>query len=167
MNMKLSSIVEYVSFLIKKYGEIQQTQMKNTFRLASIKKSAGETRVIFQVIGKSTFMECSLYEILSNDAFIEGFSKKDIQKLTYAQAREEHLKEKITTNNNLKLVEQKFSIQEGKIKFALRDNEGQTTFKTATEISTDKKLISNLTQQDALNIGYIAGYENSQKNDIE
>ena len=92
MNMKLSSIVEYLTFLLKKYGEIQQIQMKNTFRVASIKNTSDDIKIIFQVIGKSTFMECSSAEILSNDSFLERFSKKDIQKITYAHAQQENKK---------------------------------------------------------------------------
>ena len=63
--------------------------MQNKFRVASIKKSSTGTKIIFQVIGKSTFMECTPNEILSNDAFLECFSKKDIQKITTLQAQEE------------------------------------------------------------------------------
>jgi hypothetical protein len=80
MNMKISAIIDYMSFLFKKYGEIQHIQMKNTFRIANIKNTNNGTKVIFQVIGKSTFLECTPAEILSNEAFIEGFSKKDVQK---------------------------------------------------------------------------------------
>ena len=166
MNMKFSSIIEYLTFLIKKYGEIQQTQMKNTFRVASIKHSANGTYIIFQVIGKSTFMECSPAEILSNDSFLERFSKKDIQKITYAYAQKENSKTK-NPINNLKLVRQEFNALDRKTKIALEDKNGKTTFKTAAEITLDKKIVDNLTQQDAINIGYIAGYEHSQNDSID
>ncbi len=162
MNMKISGIIEYISYLVKKYGEIQQVQMKNTFRVASIKKTANATKIIFQVIGKSTFMECTSAEILSNDAFIERFSKKDIQTITYAHAQDENLKKNQNASPDLKLIQQEFNLQAGKIQFTLKDKEGNTTSKTAAEIVTDKKIIKKLDQQDALNIGYIAGYEHSQ-----
>lgn len=164
MNIKLSSLVEYITYLLKKYGEIQKVQMKNTFRVASIKNSAHGVRIIFQVIGKSTFMECSPAEILSNNSFLERFSKKDIQKITYAYAQQENKKQ---SNNNMKLIRQEFSANEGKIRFTLKDKEGNTTFKTAKEISLDKKIINHLSQHDAMNIGYVAGYEHSQNDTVD
>jgi hypothetical protein len=160
MNMKLSSIVEYISYLVKKYGEIQHMQMQNTYRVASIKNSASGSKIIFQVIGKSTFMECTPSEILSNDAFAERFSKKDIQKITLLYAQEENRKQQ--PNPDLKLIRQEYNINDGKAKFILRDKKGNTTIKTAAEISLDKKIINHLTKQDAMNIGYTAGYEHSQ-----
>lgn len=160
--MKLSSLIDYISFLLKKYGELQKNQMKNTFRVASIKKSAGDTKIIFQVIGKSTFMECSPSEILSNDAFIERFSHRDVQKITLAYVQEETLKNNQDPHPNLQLIRQEFNLNDGRTTFLLRDKEGNSTLKTASEISKDKKIIKDLTQQDALNIGYIAGYEHSQ-----
>lgn len=160
--MKISGIIDYITYLAKKYGEIQQTQMKNTFRVASIKSTATGTKVIFQVIGKSTFMECTPAEILSNDAFIERFSKKDVQKITYAQARDENLKNTMPSSPDLKLVSQEFNMNEGKTSFMLRDKDGNTSLKTAAEIALDKKLVKKLSQQEALNIGYVAGYEHSQ-----
>src|SRR5579883_3442379 len=162
MNMKISAIVDYISFLVKKYGEIQHVQMKNTFRVASIKTTATGTKIIFQVIGKSTFMECTPAEILSNDAFIERFSKKDIQKITYAHAQDENLKTTQQPATDLKLVRQEYNMANGKTSFVLRDKDGNTSEKTATEIALDKKIIKKLSQQEALNIGYVAGYEHSQ-----
>jgi hypothetical protein len=162
MNMKITAIIDYISYLVKKYGEIQQVQMKNTFRVASIKRTPAGTKIIFQVIGKSTFMECMPAEILSNDAFIERFSHKDVQKITYAHAQEESLKQNQGPSPDLKLIQQEFNMQAGRTQFVLRDKDGNTSSKTAEEIVKDKKIVKNLTQQDAMNIGYIAGYEHSQ-----
>lgn len=167
MNMKISSLVDYVSHLLKKYGEIQQGQMKNTFRVASIKSTATGCRIVFQVIGKSTFMECSPNEILSNDAFLERFSKKDIQQITYAYLNNEKEHIRKTPANKTQVVEQTFDRDEGQMKITLQTSNGTTSQKTASEIALDKKLIGSLTQQDALKIGYIAGYEHSQNDTVE
>lgn len=164
MTMKISALIEYISYLVKKYGEIQQAQMKDTFRVASLKNSTNGTKIIFQVIGKSTFMECTPYEILSNDAFIERFSKKDIQKIIYAQTQDEARKNAQNSAPDFKLIQQEFNMHVGKTRFVLKDKNGKTTLKTASEIATDKSIVKSLTQQDALNIGYIAGYEHSQNN---
>jgi len=163
MNIKVSAIIDYISLLVKKYGEIQYAQMKNTFRVANIKNSSNGTKIIFQVIGKSTFLECTPAEILSNDAFIERFSKKDIQKISYAHAQNEHLKNaQQPSSPDLKLVAQEFNITSGKIRFTLRDKDGSTLRKTAAEVVLDKTTVKKLSPQEALNIGYIAGYEHSQ-----
>lgn len=158
MNMKISTIIDYISYLLKKYGEIQQAQTKNIYRVASIKKSTNGTKIIIQVIGKSTFMEFSPAEILSNDAFVEQFSRKDIQKISYVYAQD-NLEEK---EPDLTLIQQKFDIHGGKISFILKDQNGNTSAKTASEIVKDKTIVKNLSKQDAVNIGYIAGYEHSQ-----
>ncbi|MBV9576416.1 MAG: hypothetical protein JO149_07305 [Gammaproteobacteria bacterium] len=164
MNKKISGIVEYISYLLKKYSELQQTQMKHSFRVASIKKSAKGTKVIFQVIGKSTYMESTPAEILANDAFIEKFSKKDVQAITYAHAHMTNIKRKELLSPDLKLTQQEFNHEAGKIELTFEDKEGNLITKSADEIVTDKQTIDKLTRQDAINVSYIAGYEHSQNN---
>ena len=161
MNKKISAIIDYITVLVKKYSEIQENQMNNTFRIASIKNTDKGTKIIFQVIGKSTFMECTPAEILSSDSFAERFSKKDIQKITYAHAQDENLTNNQNVLPDIRLIQQEFNLTAGKTQLTLRDKEGQTSLKTAAEIAADKKIIKKLTQQDALNIGYIAGFEHS------
>jgi hypothetical protein len=162
MNAKISAIIDYISLLVKKYSEHQLKQMNNTFRVASIKNTANGNKIIFQVIGKSTFMECTPAEILSSDSFAERFSKKDIKKITYAHAQDENLKNNQNLLPDIRLIQQEFNLTEGKTQLTLRDKEGHTSLKTAAEVAADKKIIKKLTQQDALNIGYIAGFEHSQ-----
>lgn len=158
MKMKISTIIDYVSYLVKKYGEIQQIQMKNKFRVATIKKNKDGIKIIFQVIGKSTFVESTPSQILTNDAFLECFSKKDIQKITYLHAQNE----KNTSEAKLKLIRQEFNLRDGKTNFVLKDNKGNVSIKTAVEIFINKKIAKELSQQEAMNISYIAGYEHSQ-----
>jgi hypothetical protein len=107
-------------------------------------------------------MESTPAEILSNDSFIERFSKKDIQKITYLHAQDENLKNNQNKIFDLKLIQQEFDQKMGKTQLTLRDKEGNTSIKTADEIVVDKKIATKLNQLDALNIGYIAGYEHSQ-----
>lgn len=162
MNNKVSGIIDYISHLLKKYNELQQVQMSNTFRVASVKNTASGYKIIFQVIGKSTFMESTPAEILSNDAFIERFSKKDIQKITYTHALNQNLKSATEKSHELKLIQQEFNVIDGKTQFTIKDKEGNTSLKSAAEIVVDKKIVNKLSQQEALNVGYIAGYEHSQ-----
>lgn len=162
MNNKVSGIVDYISHLMKKYNELQQIQMSNTFRVASVKNTGSGHKIIFQVIGKSTFMESTPAEILSNEAFIERFSKKDIQKITYIHAQNQNLKSAAEKSHELKLTQQEFNVIDGKTRFTIKDKEGNTSLKFAAEIVVDKKIINKLSQEEVLNVGYIAGYEHSQ-----
>lgn len=162
--MRLSTFMDSISSFVKKLSETQQLQSKNTFRVAGINSTAEDVKIIIQVIGKSTFMKCTPEEILSNDAFIEQFSKKDIQKIAHSYTQNENIKLKKKTATNLKLVSQEFNIFDRKTNFTLEDSKGNTTRKSAKEITLDKKIIKQLNQEDALNIGYIAGHEHSQDN---
>lgn len=163
MGIKFFSIYEYIAYVFKKCGELQSIQ--NTFRVAAVKQTATEAKIIFQIIGKATFMECSPAEILSNEAFMERFSRKDIQKIIYAQVQYEN--KTLQKEHELKLAQQEFNIESNKTKFFLKDTSGSITSKTAAEIALDKSIINKLSQQDAINIGYIAGYEYSQNNSIK
>jgi hypothetical protein len=158
MNMRISTIINYIGFLFKKYAEIQSIQTKNTFRVANIKTIDNATKIIFQVIGKSTFLECTPTEILTNEFFMEGFSKKDIQKITYLHAKNENTK----SSPDLKLIHQEYNMTNGKTQFILRNKQGGISRKNAAEVVLDKETIKKLSPQEALNIGYIAGYEHSQ-----
>lgn len=160
--MKLSTLIDYFTLLFKRYSDIQKAQIKSTFRLLQINNTNNQVEVLFQMIGKSLFMRCSAAYILSNDQFMEKFSKKDIQQMTYALAQERNKCLQMHNENNLKLIRQEFDITNNKTKFIFSDKKGNFTLKTAAEISLDKKMINQLSRQDAVNIGYTAGYEHSQ-----
>jgi len=158
MHKNILTIIEYISYLFKNYTAVQQVQLQNRCSISSIQQTKNGTKIIFQIIGKSIFMESSPQEILSNNDFTECFSKKDIQKIIYAQINDQNENQ---FNQNLKLIYQEFNAEDGKTKFVLKDKKENITLKTASEIILDKKIVKKLTQEDAINIGYIAGYEHS------
>ena len=162
MNKKFSSLVEYISLILRKYNDIQQSQMNNTFRVASVKNSGKAIKIIFQVIGKATFMECAPKDILSNDAFLEQFSKKDIQAITLAYAEDQNLKNPRQIENRLKILKHDFNANNGKTRFVLVDEDGKRITKSSAEIYLDKEAINNLSQLEAAKIGFVAGHEHAQ-----
>jgi len=157
MRFKISSIVEYTALLLKKYNELQQTQENNIYRIVEIKQSlSGRYRIIIQVIGKSSIIECSPEEIVAVDWLLEGFSKKDIRTITYFAC--EQIKKP-----NYKIMMQEFCEKLNRMIFKLKEAESDAlVIKTANQIVMDKELINKLSKEDINSISYIAGYECSQ-----
>ena len=157
MNFKISSIFGYTSWLLKKYNELQQIQEKNIYRIIEIKQSAKEQyKLIVQVIGKSSIIECLPNEIVADDRLLEGFSQKDVRTITYLAC------EKIK-KPKYKIVSQDFCEKFNGMVFKLKEPENEVLLtKTANQIVIDKYLINNLSKEDINSISYIAGYEYSQ-----
>lgn len=148
--------MDYISLLIRKYAEIQSIEMSNTFRIVNIRTVNNETKIIFQIIGKAMFLESTPTEIIANDDFLEKFSKKDIKKISFLYAQNEN-----KINPGLKILRQEYNVSNEKIQFILRDNDGNTSKKTASQIFLDKTTIAKLSPEQASNIGFAAGYEHS------
>lgn len=70
------------------------------------------------------------------------------------------------TKNSFQVARNK-TVDDNKTIFSFSDREGKVTIKTAQEISADKNILDFLKPEDALTIGYIAGYEHSQNNSTE
>ncbi|HSW94169.1 MAG TPA: hypothetical protein VLJ15_07450, partial [Gammaproteobacteria bacterium] len=84
---KFLTIFEYTAWFIRQYSEQQAQQ--NIYRIVEIKQStSGQYKLIVQIIGKSTIIECTPEEIVTNDHMLEGFSKKDIRAITYFACEE-------------------------------------------------------------------------------
>jgi hypothetical protein len=155
MGEKPSAILEYFTWILKKYQEIQQqTQQLDAFRIIEIKKNKhGECIVKVQLIGKATVFECTPHEIVANDQIIEGFSKKDIRTLTYFATHE-------IRKPKYKILVQEFSDVLNKIKFKLgRRGSSEPIEKTAEQISLDKEFINKLNSEDAHLVGYVTATE--------
>jgi hypothetical protein len=151
---KVTSLFEYASWVLKKYNEEKNHQC-DMYRIIEVNQSAGQCKVIIQVTGKSTFVECTPQEIVANDRMLEGFSKKDIRSLTYLAC--ESIKKP-----TYKIVMQKFCSNFNKMLFKLRKcNSNEVILKTANQISLDKNLINSLSHEDIQSISYMAGYEHS------
>ena|SRR3990167_3522272 len=156
MRFKISSIFEYTVWLLKNNNALQQAKENNIYRIIEIKQSTyDQHKIIIQVIGKSTIIECSPQEIVAEDRLLEGFSKKDVRTITFLAC------------DQIKKPKYKIIMQEccgvfNKILFKLKKFDGkEIVSKTADQISLDKNLLSSLSREDACSICYTAGYEQS------
>ncbi len=154
---KILAVFEYTLVLLKKYNEIKQADEKNIYRIIELKKtSSNQLKLIIQIVGKSSIIECYPHEIVAVDRLLEGFSKKDVRTITYLACN------KIDTSK-YKIITQNFCSKINKIIFKLKENENSDLiFKTAGEIVLDKNIINNLSREDIYSITYIAGYESAQ-----
>lgn len=60
-----------------------------------------------------------------------------------------------------KVVSQEFNCDECEMKITLKDNCGLIFKTTSRQIMNNATLVNNMSNQDAVRIGYIAGFENS------
>jgi len=151
---KISLLLGYLMWFLKKYSDPQIQQ--NIYRIVEIKKIfSGEYKLVIQIIGKSTVIECTPQEIVLNDEMLVGFSKKDIRDITYFACKAER-------NPKNKIVIQEFCEKLNKMLFKLKPiNNDEVIVKTANQISLDKKLINSLSVEDVQSISYMAGYEHA------
>lgn len=153
---KISSIFEYTSWVLKKFNYYQQSIENNIYRIVEIKQGAyGQYKLIIQIIGKSTVIECTPQEVAESDCLLEGFSKKDIRIITYFACTK-------NINPEYRILTQEFCSTLNRIQFKLKnENSGETFLKSADQIFLDKILINKLSKEDICSISYVAGYEQS------
>lgn len=158
---KISSAFEQIAWFLKRYNEQQQIQ-QNIYRVVEVKQSSlDKYKLVIQVIGKSTVVECTPQEIVANDRMLEGFSKKDIRTITYFACNQ-------NKKPKYKIITQELCSKANKILFKLRSNENnEIIIKTANQILTDKNLIHGLSHDDIQSVSYVTGYEHSLNKDIE
>lgn len=156
MKTKLNSLIDYLSFLIKKYHDLLQNQhqLHDAFRIIDIQHNKAEECIVsVQIIGKATVIKCSAQELVKNDTLLEGFSKKDIRTLTYFASQE-------IKKHKYHILVQEFSDKFDKIVFKLGIRGKQCTIeKTADQITLDKSLLQELNPEDAHLIGYTTATE--------
>ncbi len=152
---KISSVFEFAIWFLKRYHNQHQIQ-DSIYRIVEVKQSTnGQYKLVVQIIGKSTVVQYAPEEIAVSDRMLEGFSKRDIRTITYF-ACEQNKKPRY------KIIMQEFCDTLNKILFRLKKRDSdETILKTAGQISLDKNLITNLSQEDVCSISYIAGYEQS------
>ncbi len=157
MKSRLQSIADYVLWLMQQYQDIKQAQSAATYRIVDIKKGDTEDSVLtVQLCGKNTVFKLLPKEILTDNALLEGFSKRDIRTITYLACSNEKPKAKI--------VLQEFCDHLNSVVFGIKRPGNQEILKkSAAEISLDKKLIAELTPEEALMVGYMLADENFSK----
>lgn len=154
---KKISILGYITWLLKKYNELKQSQENNIYRIIEINQyPSGQAKIIAQVVGKSSIIECSPQEIVATDRLLEGFSKKDVRTITYLACDE-------IKKPRYKIIMQDFCEKFNNVIFKLKEAKSEKfIIKTASQIVMDKNLLENMSQADINSVSYVAGYECSQ-----
>jgi hypothetical protein len=149
------SLVEFTTRALKKPQE-QHSSQTTIYRLIEVKQSpTGQVKLTVQFVGKAIVMEYTPQDIVDNDHMLEGFSKKDIRFIAYLACEQ-------SKKPRYKIVMQEFCNTFNRMLFKLKKyDSNEMISKTASQISLDKNLINNLSQEDVCSISYIAGYEQS------
>lgn len=155
--MKKNSISEYFSWLLQQYQEIRaQIRVRSNYRLVGVANADGrfeEMKLQVQIVGKVTVLQIQPSEIVKNNAFLEGFSKKDIRVITYYATIEEQ-------NPKYHILSQNIGAQEDSHSFKLFSSEdGAPINKTPREIAKNNEIVMKLCQEDAHKVGYACADE--------
>lgn len=156
-------IFQLAAWLTNWSGRISTvTASSNLYRIMQIKQtSSGQYLLIIKSIKSFIYFERTPQFILANDKMLEGFSKGDVRTITYLACEQ-------SKRPKYKVIMQEFCNQLNRILFKLkRQDDNEIICKTAGQISLDKHLINNLSQEDACSIGFVAGYEQSLVENFE
>lgn len=153
MYKKISSIIEYVGWLIKKQIELQQNQEVN-FKIIKVSQNNVKDDILqIQVCKKNAIFNCKPSEITSFESLLEGFSKNEMETIKY-------LANKKDNSSKTQIISYRFceKIKRFVMKIKKPDSPKINEF-LATELSKNKQLIDSLSQQDAYRLGYISAME--------
>jgi hypothetical protein len=151
MKTKPSHLISnYVSWILKKYQELhKELESREAYRIVSIDLC----KVKINIFGTGKIFESTPQEIVADDQMLEGFSKKDIRRITYHAC--------ININKpKFQVIAQSFSEKLNKMIFKVKkQNSSKILEKTADEILSTNAMISHLTPNDAHRIGFVYGSE--------
>lgn len=152
-NRKFTNISAYVRWFITQYQQVQQSR-EDAYRIIGVETDAtNHTKLVVQVVGKSTTFKCTPEEIAADDRLLSLFSRHDVRTITYYACQE-------IKKPKHRIVMQSFCAKLNKMIFSiLRPSDGKVVQKTADEISTDRPLLNSLSQADAHLVGYTSGTE--------
>lgn len=156
MNRYPSSLGQYLAWLFQKYQELKQEMpLTDTYRIIDKLDSPADAPLKFkiQIIGTDKTVNWSPEYIVKNDQLLQGFSKLDIRTITY-YACEEINKPKLT------ILSHSFSDKLKKIIFRVKDRKAnQIIEKSASHFLQNNDFVNQLSQQDALRVGYVGATE--------
>jgi hypothetical protein len=152
MLKNVSVIIDYMKWIIVKQRELQQHSI---FRIIDIQPDKFDESIVHvQVANKSTIFQCRPSEIVSNDLFLEGFSKQDIRTITYLATRE-------LSKPKQKIMSYRFIDGFKNIVFKIFNKKtAKLEEKTISHIMAHEP-ISEFSQEDARCIGHMAAMEQS------
>ncbi len=153
MKSYLLSLMKDARAFFIKYKNKKSLQSTTLYKIVDIKTDKdNNTILIVQLSKRNIVYKFTPKDILADNTLLEGFSKLDIRTITYLACNPNKPKTKILTQEfNEKLNSMVFGIQRSGNKKILK--------KTANEISIDKPLISELTPEEALMVGYMLADE--------
>lgn len=148
MFKKMSSIVEYVSWLYKINSENQQ-MLGNVFRIVNTENNKfGEHILDIQVINKATIFRCTAKEIAARDSLLECFSKQDIRVITYLATKDLFVPK-------TKIVSEEYDSDLQRTIFNIKSsNSDELTQLTVDKIALNKNILKDMSQEDAHKAGY-------------
>lgn len=157
---RAESIAEYILWIINKYQEIRKTHNDTAYRVIDIQKSNKKTILTIQISAKNTVFKATPQEIISQEDFLESFSKKDIRLISYLAFSIKPKKSKI--------IIQEFCGKLNKTIFGIKISDQEKILRlSAGEISLNKEVLSSLSPDQALMVGYLLADESfsSEKSD--
>lgn len=127
---------------------------KPIYRVVRIEKNKhNDYEVAIQIIGKNTFFKMKPEKILADDKMTDLFSPRDIRTLTYLGYLD-------INSPKYRILAKRLSEGDNKMLFALiKKGDKIPTVKTASEISQEQDILSQIDQKDAHMIGYTAASE--------
>ena len=154
MSNQLKAIMHHFQQFLEKYRKKTAEESGTLYKIVDIKTDDENKKIlIVQLAKKNIIYKFLPKDILADNSLMEGFSKKDVRTITYLACNPEKPKTKIITQEfNGKLNSMVFGIQRFGNKTIIK--------KTANEISFDKSLVSELTPEEALMVGYMLADEN-------
>lgn len=143
--------------MFKKSNELMKSanaMHRFAYRVVDIEElEQGHYQVTVQVSGKSTVFKTTPSKLLADDNMVDQFSQRDIRALTYLGYHEIHSpKYHILATKHIK--------DQSQTVFAVKKRgEEEVMVKTAAELSSDKEIVSNLSQEQAHMLGFTSGTE--------
>lgn len=154
MKRVIGKLKKYWGSFLKSLPTSAPLVFKPGYRVASIEKDThGDYEIVVQLIGKSTIFKIKPEEILADDKMTDQFSPRDVRTLTYLGYLD-------LNSPKYRILAKKLSEKDNRMLFALhKKGEKNLHIKTASEISQDKEILTQIDQQDAHMIGYMAASE--------
>lgn len=150
---KVISLQQYIRWLVAQYQTLPQKKQRDAYRIVGQENRNGQCLLTVQVVGKSITFKVTPEELAGDDQILELFSRKDIRTIVYYACNE-------IKKPRYKIILQEFCSKLGRMIFGVqkRGDENLITI-TPEEISLNKEVLNNLSQEDAHLVGYASATE--------
>lgn len=153
LQQKFTNLQQYLRWLMTQYQAMQKIQ-QDAYRIVDKQiDSRGNCKLVIQVIGKSITFKAAPEDLAADDQMLERFSRKDVRTITYYACQE-------IKKPQARIIFKEFCEKLNRIIFGIKQrNQESIIQKSAGEISLDKNLLNNLTQEEAHLVGYTTATE--------